>query len=412
MSETTEKEKNALRSFLEVAKANMRNYSMFIMLAVIMIGFAFLTNGVNLNPRNFSNIFIQNSYILVLAVGMVLVIIVGNIDLSVGSVVAFTGAIAAILYNRDFGLIPTILLTIIAGLAIGVFQGYWIAFVKIPAFIVTLAGYLLFRGLTYIITNVTPITPKTDAFKQVAIGTISWDWLTVTTMAEKNGKMVPQSLHLLPVVVGALMVILLVAFAVRDRRKTVKNGFHVLPAGYFILKQVFLTFIIMLLSIQFARYRGLPVVFVILGVTVLVFTFITKSTVFGRYIYAVGGNSRSAKLSGINSEKVIFFVHVIMGGLCGLSGVVFTAYMNSALPDAGLQFELEAIAASFIGGASSSGGIGTIIGAIMGGLIMGIINNGMSLMNIGANWQYVVKALVLLLAVWYDIYTRKKSGTV
>lgn len=408
----TDKKKKQHQSFLEIAKANMRNYSMFIMLVIIMLGFAVMTGGVNLNPRNFTNIFIQNSYILVLAVGMVLVIIVGNIDLSVGSVAAFTGAIAVIVYNTGVGLALTIIATIIAGFIIGVWQGYWIAFVKIPAFIVTLAGMLLFRGLTYIITNVTPITPKTDAFKQLSIGTISWDWLTITQMIEKRGKMVEQPLHLLPIVIGVIVVLLMIALAFRERRKAIKNDFHILPFGYFAAKQAFLTFIILLLAVRFAQYRGVPIVFVILAVTIAIFTFITKSTVFGRYIYAVGGNARSAKLSGINSEKVIFLVHIIMGGLAGLSGVLFSAYMNSALPDAGNLFELDAIAACFIGGASASGGIGTIIGAIMGGLIMGIINNGMSLMNIGANWQYVVKALVLLFAVWYDIYTRKKAGMV
>ncbi|HUZ18588.1 MAG TPA: sugar ABC transporter permease, partial [Spirochaetia bacterium] len=157
-------------------------------------------------------------------------------------------------------------------------------------------------------------------------------------------------------------------------------------------------------------YRGLPTIVGVLGITAVVFTFITRSTIFGRYIYAVGGNQRSAKLSGINSERVIFLVHVIMGGLCGLAGMAFAGYMNSALPDAGKDFELEAIAACFIGGASTTGGIGTIIGAIMGGLVMGTINNHMSIMNIGTNWQYVVKALVLLLAVWYDLFARKKAG--
>ena len=412
MSGAEEKNKLGHQSFLELAKTNMRSYSMFIMLAVIMIGFAFMTNGVNLNPRNFTNVFIQNSYILVLAVGMVLVIIVGNIDLSVGSVAAFTGAISAIVFNTGIGIIPAVFLTVVSGLVIGVWQGYWIAFVRIPAFIVTLAGMLLFRGLTYIITNVTPITPKTDEVKELAIGTVSWDWLTITRMVEKRGKMIEQPLHLLPIIVGIIVVILLLIFSINERRKAVKNAFHLLPVGYFWAKQLFLILIIMYFSVQFANYRGIPVVFIILGVTVGIFAFITKNTVFGRYIYAVGGNARSAKLSGINSEKVIFFVHVIMGGLAGLSGIVFTGYMNSALPDAGNLFELEAIAAAFIGGASASGGIGTIIGAIMGGLIMGIINNGMSLMNIGANWQYVVKALVLLLAVWYDIYTRKKAGMV
>jgi len=390
----------AAQSFLLVAKENMRKYTMFIMLVVIVLGFAVLTGGVNINPRNFTNIFIQNSYILVLAVGMVLVIVVGNIDLSVGSVAAFTGAIAAILYNAGFGIVLTVILTIMSGLVIGAFQGYWIAYAKIPAFIVTLAGMLLFRGLTYIITNVTPITPKTDVFKKIASGTVSFNFLKINDV------------HLLPVILGVIIVFSFVLFSVSDRRKKIKNNFHLLPVAYFILELVFISAIIMILCFQFARYRGLPIVFVILGITIVIFTFITRNTIFGRYIYAVGGNSRSAKLSGINSERIVFFVHTIMGGLCGLSGVVFTAYMNSALPKAGELFELEAIAACFIGGASASGGIGTIMGAIMGGLIMGVINNGMSLMNVGANWQYVVKALVLLMAVWYDIYTRKKAGMV
>ena len=392
--------KSPSQSIWQVLRDNLRNYSMFIMLAVIMLGFAALTGGVNLNPRNFTNIFMQNSYILILAAGMVLVIIIGNIDLSVGSVAGFTGAIGAILYNSGLGLFPTVVLTMIAGLFIGAFQGYWIAFLKIPAFIVTLGGYLLFRGLTYIITDVTPITPRTDDFKALASGTI---WADGPTIGE---------LHLLPLIVGAAAIVLIVLLSLADRQRKQKNGFHVLSTAYFVLEQIFISAIITLLAVQFARYRGVPTVFVILAVTVVLFTFITNNTVFGRNVYAVGGNARSAKLSGINSEKIIFLVHAIMGGLAGLSGIVFTAYMNSALPNAGQLFELDAIAACFIGGASASGGIGTIIGAIVGGLVMGAINNGMSLMNIGADWQYVVKALVLLLAVWYDIYTRKKSGKI
>lgn len=399
-------------SFLELAKANLRNYSMFIMLGVIMLGFAVLTGGINLSPRNFTNIFIQNSYILVLAVGMVLVIILGGIDLSVGSVAAFTGAISVIIYNAGAGMFLTVTLTIIAGLLIGCFQGYWIAYVKIPAFIVTLSGMLLFRGLTYLITNVTPITPRFDSFKQLAIGTLSPKFLIVTRMVEKKGKMIPQDFHLLPIIIAVIAIAVMVFFALRERNKKIQNQFSIKPVSYFAAEQIIISALIMYIAVQFASYRGLPEVFIILAVTVGIFTFITKNTIFGRYIYAVGGNAKSAKLSGINSEKIKFFVHVIMGGLCGLSGVLFTGYMNSALPDAGNLFELDAIAASFIGGASASGGIGTIIGAIMGGLIMGIINNGMSLMNIGANWQYVVKALVLLFAVWYDIYTRKKAGMV
>ena len=398
-------EQSGFKTFLDIAKANMRNYSMFLILALIVAGFAILTNGINLHPRNFTYIFIQNSYILILAVGMVLVIIVGNIDLSVGSLTAFTGAMAAIFFNYlGVNFFWTVVLTLIVGFIVGVYQGYFIAYVKIPAFIVTLAGMMLFRGLTYIVTNVTPITPRTDIFKDTASGT--FQLIPITHMVGNK----EQVFHLFPIIIGVVIVLLMVGFGLRDRRNKIKNDFSVLPAGYFIAQQFFMSLILMILCVKFAQYRGLPNVFIILGITVAIFMFITKNTVFGRYIYAVGGNSKSAKLSGINSERVIFFVHVIMGVLCGLSGVVFTGYMNSALPDAGKDFELEAIAACFIGGASTTGGVGTIIGAMMGGLVMGIINNGMSLMNIGANWQYVVKATVLLTAVWYDIYTRKKAG--
>ncbi|MBN2444675.1 MAG: sugar ABC transporter permease [Spirochaetales bacterium] len=381
---------------------------MFLILGFIMLFFAITTNGVSLNPRNFTFILIQNSYILILAAGMVLVIIVGNIDLSVGSVAAFTGAISAILFNSGVPFPLTVLITIGIGLVIGAYQGFWIAYQKIPAFIVTLSGYLLFRGLTYMITNVTPITPRTDIFKILASGTIE-----ITKIVMQNGEEVVVTLpitYIIPIVLGILVAVFIIFISFNTRRSRIKNGFNTLPVSYFIIKLVFLAGIVILLCVQFAQYRGLPYIFLILGLTVAIFSFITKNTVFGRYIYAVGGNSKSAKLSGINSEKIVFLVHTIMGGLCGLSGIIFTGFMNSALPDAGFLFELDAIAACFIGGASASGGIGTIVGAIMGGLVMGIINNGMSLMNLGAKDQYVVKGVVLLLAVWYDVYTRKKSG--
>ncbi len=385
-------------SFLQLAKENVRNYSMFIMLGLIFTVFAVLTGGVNFTSRNITNIFIQNSYILILAVGMVLVIIIGNIDLSVGSLCAFTGAISAMIYNTGIPIVPTIFLSILVGAGVGVWQGMWIAYAKIPAFIVTLAGMLLFRGLTYIITNVTPISLRDDGFKQITSGSITIESMNIG------------GLHTLALLVGAVLIVFFVLFSIRGRNAKLKRGFDVLPLRYFMLKLAFIIAMIGLLSYKFADYRGIPTIALVLGIVIAVFVFITKNTVIGRYIYAVGGNARSAKLSGINSELVTFVVHVIIGGLAGLSGMVFTGYMNSALPQAGNLFELDAIAACFIGGASASGGIGTIIGAITGGLVMGVINNGMSLMNIGADWQYVVKALVLLLAVYYDIYTRRKSG--
>jgi len=405
-----EKTKGAVQGFWNIVKANLRNFSMFLVLGLIMIGFAFLTGGVNLNPRNFTYIFIQNSYILILAVGMLLVIVVGNIDLSVGSLTGFMGSVAVILFNRTgMGLLPTAVLTVLIGLLVGAYQGYWIAFVKIPAFIVTLSGMLLFRGMNYIITHVTPVTPRTDVFKEMASGTIDVV-RTKAPWAVSLFRPAQGEVHLLPLIIGVLIVVYIIVMSISDRRNKLKNEFQTLPMSYFLIKLVAISAIILLLSVQFARYRGLPTIVAVLGVTAVIFTFITKSTIFGRYIFAVGGNQRSAKLSGINSERVVFSVHVIMGGLCGLAGMAFAGYMNSALPDAGKDFELEAIAACFIGGASTTGGIGTIIGAIMGGLVMGTINNHMSIMNIGANWQYVVKALVLLLAVWYDLFARKKAG--
>lgn len=385
-------------SFIGLLKQNMRKLSMFIMLGAILIVFAILTGGVNLTPRNITNIFIQNSYILILAVGMVLVIIIGNIDLSVGSVVAFTGAISAMLYNTGLGLIPTLLLSLVAGGLIGCFQGFWIAYMRIPAFIVTLAGMLLFRGLTYIITNVTPISLRDDGFKQIASGSLNIPGFSV---GGYDG---------LSVVLMVVSIALLVLSTFHQRNHKIRNGFTVLPFKYSVYKIIALSVLIAFVFMRFAAYRGIPTVVLVLVIVTGIFIFITNNTVIGRYIYAVGGNAKSAKLSGINSEQVVFITHVIMGVLCGLSGMVFTAYMNSALPQAGNQFELDAIASCFIGGAAASGGIGTIIGAITGGLVMGVINNGMSLMNIGADWQYVVKALILLLAVFYDIWGRRRSG--
>ena len=385
-------------SIRNLIKANIRNYSMVLMLALIMIIFAFLTDGVNLNSRNFTNIFMQNSYILLLAVGMVLVIIVGNIDLSVGSVAAFIGAISAMLYNSGANMLITVVASIVIGVLIGAFQGVWIAYAKIPAFIVTLAAQLLFRGLTYIITNVSPISLRDDNFKQIASGMANIDALTI------NG------VYYTALVAGIVVFLIYAVFEFQGRQNKLKYGFKVSPLSFFIIKLLVIGLLIMGLAQRFSTYRGIPIVVIVLGVTIILFSFITNNTVIGRYIYAVGGNARSAKLSGINSELVVFVVQLIMGGLTGLAGVVFTGYMNSALPQAGNNFELDAIAACFIGGASASGGIGTVIGAIVGGLVMAAINNGMSLMNIQAQWQYVVKAMVLLLAVFYDIYTRRKTG--
>jgi putative multiple sugar transport system permease protein len=379
-------------------KTNIRNYSMFLILVLIMIVFGFLTNWINFSPRNISYIFIQYSYVLILAVGMVQAIIIGGIDLSVGSVCAFVGAVSAMIYNTGAGMPITLLAALVMGCAIGAFQGVWIAYARIPAFIVTLAGMLLFRGLTYIITRVNPIALMDDKYKQLASGTIDVPSLQAGP------------LHLTAVILGVVIIAAYVVFELAGRANRRRNGFDLSPAPVFFGKLIIVSALIFSLSYLFGMYRGLPTVVVVLGVTVLIFHFMMKNTVLGRYIYAVGGNARSAKLSGINSELIVFVVFCIMGLLSGLAAVVSTGYMNSALPQAGNLFEMDAIAACYIGGVSASGGIGTVVGVIVGGLVMSAINNGMSLMNLGQHYQYVVKAIILLLAVFYDVYTRRKAG--
>ena len=381
-------------------KNNIKNYSMFIILALIMVIFAPLTHGTNFTPRNFTNIFFQYSYVLILAVGMVQVIIILGIELSVGSVCAFVGALSAMLYNTGIGMVPTVLISMVMGLAIGAFHGMWVAYAKLPAFIVTLAGMLLFRGLTYIVTKVNPISLKDTGYSYLATGTVD--------EVLKIGRIGPYY----PAAIVLTILVLIIFFVAESsgRKKRIANGFEVSPTIMFLVKLVLISALALGLADRFARYRGLPIVVVVLGVTVFIFHFILKNTVLGRYIYAVGGNSRSAKLSGINTELVTLVVFSIMGILMGLAAVVSTGYMNSALPQAGNLFEMDAIAACYIGGVSASGGIGTVIGVIVGGLVMSAINNGMSLMNLGTHYQYVVKALILLFAVFYDVYTRRKAG--
>ena len=381
-------------------KSNIRNYFMFFALALIMIIFAPLTRGNNWNPRNFTNIFFQYSYVLILATGMVQVIIILGIDLAVGSVCAFIGALSAMIYNTGIGMPITLITAIIMGIAVGAFQGTWVAYAKIPAFIVTLAGMLLFRGLTYIVTKVNPISLKDTGYSHLATGTLD-EVLNVGRI----GSYFPMA-----IIFAVVVLIIFYIAEIFKRKRKIANEFEVTSMPLFIGKLVIISLLTLGLADRFARYRGLPIVVLVLGITVFVFHFLLNNTVLGRFIYAVGGNARSAKLSGINSELITFIVFCIMGGLTGLAAVVSTGYMNSALPQAGNQFEMDAIAACYIGGVSASGGIGTVVGVIVGGLVMSSINNGMSLMNLGTHYQYVVKALILLAAVFIDVYTRRKSG--
>jgi putative multiple sugar transport system permease protein len=336
---------------------------------------------------------------------MVQCIIILGIDLSVGSVCAFVGALTAIIYNSGAGMPLTLASGLTIGLAIGAFQGLWVAYAKIPAFIVTLAGMMLFRGLTYFVTNINPISLRDTGYSYLATGTVDEVFNLSPIVDTGSFRLYPAAL-----VMGILLVVLFVISEVMSRNKKIANDFAVSSTPIFIGKLAIISVLVLALAERFAEYRGLPIAVLVVGVTVFVFQFILNNTVLGRYIYAVGGNSRSAKLSGINSEFITFIVFCFMGMLAGLAGVISTGYMNTALPQAGLNFELDAIAACYIGGVSAAGGIGTVIGVIVGGLVMSAINNGMSLMNLGQHYQYVVKALVVLFAVYYDVYTRRKAG--
>ncbi|GAB6392822.1 MAG: multiple sugar ABC transporter system permease protein [Treponematales bacterium] len=395
--------------FKTLFRTNIKNYSMFIMLAVILLVFAPLTKGGNFNPRNFTNIFFQYSYVIVLAVGMVQCIVILGIDLAVGSVCAFVGALSVMVYNATGGNMTVALISaLLMGLGIGAWQGVWIAFGKIPAFIVTLAGMMLFRGLTYIVTKISPVSPikvEGKGYDRLSTGTLD-EVLGLKPFIETSDfKLYPA-----PLVIGALLVAIFIVSEILSRNKKIENDFEVSPESAFWAKIVIISVLVMALAERFAEYRGLPIVLIVVGITVFVFNFILNNTVVGRYIYAVGGNYRSAKLSGINSEVITFVVFCFMGILAGLAAVVSTGYMNTALPQAGKDFEMDAIASCYIGGVSAAGGIGSVTGVVVGALVMCAINNGMVLMNLGTHYQYVVRALILLLAVFYDVYTRNKTG--
>lgn len=378
-------------------KDNIRQYGMIFALVAILLFFNFYTEGVSLTPLNITNLVLQNAYILVLAIGMLLVILTGNIDLSVGSVAALVGAISAILIKKmDMHWIIASMVGVLIGAGIGAFQGYWIAYVKIPAFIVTLAGMLLFRGLTLVVLNGQTIGPFPEAFNLISAGFVPDIFNSET-------------LHITTVLFGVIGSLVYIYFTFRTRQKKIKNNFHVNPLWIDILTTSVLIFAINIFTYTLGRYKGFPNIFIILFLLVVAYTFITKKTRFGRHIYALGGNYNAAKLSGVQTERTMLKVYINMGMIAALSGLLYAARLNAATPKAGNLFELDAIAACYIGGASANGGIGTIIGAIVGGLVMGVINNGMSLAGLSIDWQQVVKGAVLLLAVWFDIATKKRA---
>ncbi|MER6113141.1 multiple monosaccharide ABC transporter permease [Streptomyces hirsutus] len=388
-----------LQLMLDGMRRNMRQYGMLIALGLIVVLFAVWTDGDLLLPRNVSNLVLQNSYILILAIGMMLVIIAGHIDLSVGSLTAFVGSMAAVFMVRnDLPWPVAVLLCLAVGAIAGAVQGWFIAYGGLPSFIVTLAGMLTFRGLTEIFLDGQTLGPFPKGLQTTANGFLP------EVGPDTN-------YHNLTLLLGLGLIALVVLQEVRDRRRQQEFALDVLPTKLFLLKLVALTAAILTVTLLLASYKGAPIVLLILGALLVGFGYVMRNAVIGRHIYAIGGNLPAAKLSGVRDKKVTFLVFLNMGMLAALAGLVFAARFNAASPKAGLNFELEAIAAAFIGGASMSGGVGTVLGAIIGGLVLGVLNNGMNLVGVGTDWQQVIKGLVLLAAVGFDVWNKRKVGS-
>jgi putative multiple sugar transport system permease protein len=376
---------------------HLRDYGMLLALVVIMALFEFLTDGTLMRPVNLTNLFLQNSYIIIMAIGMLLVIVAGHIDLSVGSVVGFIGALAAVMMV-EWNLPPLVVVPVclLVGFLIGAAQGYWIAYWKIPSFIVTLAGMLVFRGLTLALLEGQSVGPFPKNFQLLSTGFVP----------DLFGASRPNVTAILLGVIAATAIVMLAA---RSRSRALKFGIEDEPFSFFVAKNALIAAAIVFFSYLLATYRGLPNVLITMAVLISAYTFLTNSTTIGRRIYALGGNEKAARLSGINTERLTFLTFANMGMLAALAGLIFAARLNTATPKGGVAFELDVIAAVFIGGASMSGGVGKIIGAVVGAFIMGVMNNGMSILGIGIDWQQVIKGLVLLAAVIFDVYNKNKS---
>ncbi|NUR52120.1 MAG: sugar ABC transporter permease [Hamadaea sp.] len=384
--------------------ANLRQNGIYIAFALIMALFEILTHGDLLTPQNVSNLVVQNSYILILAIGMILIIISGHIDLSAGSVVAVTGAISAMLMVNNHVPWPlAILVTLAAGALIGAWQGYWVAYFGIPAFIVTLAGMLIFRALTMSVLGNQGVGPFPDEVRTIANGFMP-TYLGNIGLGPLDGA------DLFTLLIGVALVAGFIATQWRSRAGRARYGQSVEPIALFIAKIVIATVVVMFVIVQLARFKNLPWVLVLLAVLVLAYSLLTNRAVFGRHVYAIGGNLNAATLSGIKVKSVTFWLFVNMGVLAAVAGIVFAGRLNQAGPTAGDGFELDAIAAAFIGGAAVQGGVGKVVGAITGGLIMGVINNGMSLIGAPTEQVMLFKGLVLLAAVAFDVFAKRRAG--
>lgn len=390
-------EEESLKSLL---LGNMRSYGIFFALVLVIIVFDILTGGRLLNPNNVVALFQQNAYVLITAIGMLMIIIATQIDLSVGSVVAFIGGVGALCMKNGLGWAPTIVIMIAIGLLIGAWNGMWISYVGVPGFVTTLGGMLMFRGLATVIAGESiPVSNPTfraiskDYLPTVFIG----DWAVSA------------------LVVGVVCIVLYIWTQFNKRSKALKNDLPAQPLSFVMLKCVVATLAIGYVAYLFARagnatQGGIPIVIVIIGVLIGVYYFVLNRTAFGRNVYAIGGNRKAAVLSGINAKKVEFEIFLNMGFLVAVAAIITLSRLASATAQTGMEFEMDAIAACFIGGTAVAGGIGTIPGAMVGALIMGVLNQGLSIMGVDASWVKTIKGLVVILAVAYDLISKRKKA--
>lgn len=367
----------------------LRKFMMFIMLVVITILFQILTKGVLLTPSNITKLILQNSYIIILAIGMLPVILTGNVDLSVGSSLALISAIAGkMIIEKNLNIPVTIIVCLLIGLVLGAWHGFWVSKIKVPAFIATLSGLLILRGLTISILDGNTLAPFPTAYTNIASGFL------------------PQTSKFVGISISGWIILIIAAITIFTKYKSAKKSDDKANILYPVLSMIVAFVVVFVLE----KYQGIPIILIIIGLLVFLYSFILRNTTLGRSIYATGSNEEATKLSGINTEKILFLTYVNMGLLAAVSGITFSGRLGASTPTAGQGIELDAIAACYIGGASASGGIGTISGAIIGALIMGILNNGMSIMGVGTDWQQAIKGFVLLFAVAFDMLSRRKAN--
>lgn len=379
----------------------VQKYTMILILLLVVAFFAWRTGGKILMPQNITNIISQNAYVFVLAAGMLLCILTGgNIDLSVGSVVCFVGALGAVWLSNGVNMWLVVLLMLLLGLAIGAWQAFWIAYVHVPPFITTLSGMFVFRGLSNVVLQGKTLAVTNEAFVRIFGGGAN---CYVPDFFGGSGP------NVLCLAVGAAASVIFLAATFLGRGNRMKKGYSVEPMYETILKSVVITAVIIFFTVKLSQYKGIPMALVWVALIIAIYTYITSKTTIGRHFYAVGGNELAAKLSGINTNRVYFIAYTNMGLLSAFVGMLTIARMTSAQPTYGQNYEMDAIGSCFIGGASAYGGIGTVPGVIVGAVLMGVINIGMSIMGVDANYQKVVKGLVLLAAVIFDVVSKREK---